>query len=132
MKSYDPKQESKHIYLDANNLYGYVMSKFLPTRDFKWIYPKEFDLHKYTSNSSKRCVLKGDLKYPKELRELHNDYSLAPEKIKIKIAMFSEYQLKFGLYDISISNVKKLAPKISAYFLIKKSMLFIMKTYNFT
>ena len=31
LKSYDPKQESKHfIYLDANNLYGYAMSKFLP------------------------------------------------------------------------------------------------------
>ena len=29
---YDPKQESKHtIYLDANNLYGYEISKFLPT-----------------------------------------------------------------------------------------------------
>ena len=30
LKSYNPKQESKHIiYLDANNLYGYAMSKFL-------------------------------------------------------------------------------------------------------
>ena len=27
LKSYDPKQEYKHIgYLDANNLYGYAMS----------------------------------------------------------------------------------------------------------
>ena len=31
--SYDPKQKSKHIiYLEANNLFGYAMSKFLPTR----------------------------------------------------------------------------------------------------
>ena len=30
LKSYDPKQESKHImWLDPNNLYGYAMSKFL-------------------------------------------------------------------------------------------------------
>ena len=36
MKSYDPKQESKNIYLDANNLYGYTMFKFLPTSGFKW------------------------------------------------------------------------------------------------
>ena len=36
LKSYDPKQESKHIiYLDANNLYGYVISKFLPTSEFQ-------------------------------------------------------------------------------------------------
>ena len=27
LKSYDPKEESKHIiYLDANNVYGYAMS----------------------------------------------------------------------------------------------------------
>ena len=30
-KSYDPKQESKHIiYLDANALYGYATSNFPP------------------------------------------------------------------------------------------------------
>ena len=68
LKSYDPKQESKHIiYLDANNLHGYEMPKFLPTSEFKWIDPKGFDLNKYTSNSSKGCVLKVDLEYPKEL-----------------------------------------------------------------
>ena len=52
LKSYDPKQESKHIiYLDVNNLYGYAMSKFLPTS--RLIDPKEFDLNKYTINIRK-------------------------------------------------------------------------------
>ena len=84
MKSYDPKQESKHIiYLDWNNLYDYAMSKFLLTNGFEWIDPKEFDLNKYTSNSPKGCVLEVDLEYSKELRELHNDYRLAPYKIEI-------------------------------------------------
>ena len=33
LKSYDPKQASKHIiYLDKNNLYGYTKSKFLQMR----------------------------------------------------------------------------------------------------
>ena len=65
LKSNDPKQESKHvIYLDANNLYGYVMSKFLPTNGFKWLDPKDFDLNKCTSNSSKVCILEVDLEYP--------------------------------------------------------------------
>ena len=41
LKSYDSKQQSKHIiYLDGNNLYGYAMSKFLPTKIFKWIDPR--------------------------------------------------------------------------------------------
>ena len=37
----------------VNNLYGYAISKFLPTRGFKWIDSKEFELNKYTCNSSK-------------------------------------------------------------------------------
>ena len=49
------------------------MSKFLPTSGFKWIDPKDFDLNKYSSNSSTGCVLEVDLEYHKELRELHND-----------------------------------------------------------
>ena len=86
------------------------MSKFLPTSEFKWIDPK-FVLNKYTSNSSKRCVLKVDLKYPKELPELHNDCQLAPYKIEIKREMLSEYQLKIAdLYNIPTDNVKKLVP----------------------
>ena len=87
LKSNDPEHESKHVvYLDANNLYGYAMSKFLPTSGFKWNFflQKKFDLNKYTSNSSKECVLVGDLEYPKELRESQNDYPSAPDKIEIK------------------------------------------------
>ena len=87
------------------------MSKFLPTSGFKWIDPKEFNLNKYTSNSSEGCVLKVDLEYPKELRELHNDYPLAPDKIGIKKEMLPDYQLKIAdLYNIPIGNVKKLVP----------------------
>ena len=92
LKFQDPKQESKHIYLDANNLYGYATSKFIPTNGFKWIDPKEFDLNKYTSNSSKGCVPKVDLEYPKELHELHNGYPLAPDRTEIKRGILSEYQ----------------------------------------
>ena len=85
------------------------MSKFLPTSGFKWIDLKELDLNKYTSNSLKGCVLEVNLEYPKELRELHNDYPLAPDKIEIKREIFFDYQLKIaGLHKIPIGNVKKL------------------------
>ena len=84
------------------------MSKFLPRSDLKWVDPKEFDLNKYTNNNSKECVLEVD---PKELRELHNDYPLVPDKIEIKRGMLSDYQLKIAdLYNISVGNVKKLVP----------------------
>ena len=68
-------------------------------------------MNKYTSNCSKGCVLEVDLEYPKELRELHNDYPLAPDKIEIKKEMLFDYQLKISaLYNIPIGNVKKLVP----------------------
>ena len=67
------------------------MSKFLPKSGSKWIDPTVEDrpLNKYTSNSSKGCVLEFDLEYPKELRELHNDCPLAPDKIEIKREMLT-------------------------------------------
>ena len=78
---------------------------------FKQIDPKEFDLKKYAINSSKGCILEVDFEYPKELREFHNDYFLAPNKAEIKREMLSEYQLKIAdLYNIPISKVKKLVP----------------------
>ena len=63
------------------------MSKFLPTSCFKRIDPMEFHLNKYTSSSSKGCIYEADLEYPKALRELHNDYPLAPDKVEIKREM---------------------------------------------
>ena len=52
-------------------------------------------------------VLKVDLEYPKELRELHNDYLLAPNKREIKKEMLFKYLLKItDLYNIPIGNVK--------------------------
>ena len=52
-----------------------------------------------------------NLEYPKELCELHNDYSLAPDKIEIKREMLSNYQIKIAdFYNIPIGNVKKLVP----------------------
>ena len=94
LKSYDPKKESKHIiYIDGKRLL------------------QELDLNKYTSNSSRKCVLEVDLGYPKELQELHNDYSLAPDKIEIKREMLSNYQLRVSyLYNIPLGTVKKLVP----------------------
>ena len=49
MKTYDENAPSKYImYLDANNLYGWAMSNYLPTGGFNWM------------------ILEVDLEYPKE------------------------------------------------------------------
>ena len=57
------------IYLVADSLYGYVMSRFLPTSRFNSIGPKDFDSNKYSSNSSKGFVSEIGFQYSKEVRE---------------------------------------------------------------
>ena len=53
----------------------------------------------------KGCVLEGDLEYLKELRELHNNYPLALDKMEIKKEMLSNYQLKTAdFYNIHIGT----------------------------
>ena len=122
------QNKNQNIYLVANNLHGYGMSKFLLTSGFKWIDPKDFDRNKYSRISSTGCVLEVDLEYPKELRELHNDYCVAPDKTEIKEIMLSKCQLMLAdLNNIHIGTVKKLVLN----FIVIKSMCFIMVIYNF-
>ena len=65
-------------------------------------------MNKHTYNSAKGFILEVDLEYPTKIRDLHNTYSLAPDKIEIKRESLSDYQLKIaGLGNISISNVEK-------------------------
>ena len=59
------------------------------------------------------CVLQVDLEYPKELRKLHNDYPLAPDKIEIKEEMLSKYQILIAdFHNVPIGNGKKFVPNI--------------------
>ena len=118
MKEYDEKAPSKYImYLDANNLYGWAMSQYLPTGGFRWMKQKhidDLDLAKYKEDSKIGLILEVDLKYPTELHDLHNDYPLAPEKIKVSENMLSEYSKKIAKkYNISIGLVHKLIPTLS-------------------
>ena len=95
MKDYNPDEPSKFIqYLDANNLYGWAMSQSLPTHGFKWmkeptiesvmkILEDANDSMNNPSENKKGYVFEVDLEYPKELWKSHNDYPLAPEKLKV-------------------------------------------------
>ena len=60
-------------------------------------------------------ILEVDLEYPKELHEMHNDYPLAAEKMRVTKEMLSPYckniQERFG---ISIGQVAKLIPTLSS------------------
>ena len=93
MKEYDEKVPSKYImYLDANNLYGWAMSQYLPNG--QWMSNKEInkmDLGKYKADGKKGLILEVDLEYPQELRDMLNDYPMCPENVKVSNDMLSGY-----------------------------------------
>ena len=118
MKEYYENKPSKHImYLDANNLYGWAMSQYLPTGGFKWMTQKQIDnidLAKYKEDSKNGLILEVDLKYPQDLHNFHNDYPLAPEKVKVTDSMLSNYSKRIAdKYNISTGLVYKLIPTLS-------------------
>ena len=55
------------------------MSKQLLTSVFEWMADDELDDWKHLS-----YFLEVDLEYPEDLHNLHNDYPLAPERIKLE------------------------------------------------
>ena len=117
MISYDKTKPSKYVvYLDANNLYGWAMSQFLPTDGFRWMTDKQINnigLAKYYENSDKGLILEVDLEYPKELHNLHNDYPLAAERVCVNKDIMSDYCIKIATkYNISTGIVKKLIPTL--------------------
>ena len=94
MKDYNHNKPSSFIqYLDANNLYGWAMSQSLPTHGFKCMknlrkakvmHILEKVNHSMTNPIKKTgYIFEVDLEYPHDLWESHNDYPLAPEKLKV-------------------------------------------------
>ena len=99
MKNYNINEESSYIqYLDANNLYGWAMSKKLPVNGFKWLdndkINEEF-IKNYNENNKKGYILEVDVKYPKKLHDLHSDLPFLPERMGINKCK----KLVCNLYD---------------------------------
>ena len=95
MKTYNEKAPSKYLmYLDVNNLYGWAMSQYLPTGDFRWMTEKQIekiDLAKYRGDSKKGLILEVDLEYPEEIHDSHDNFPLCPEQVEVTGDMLSSY-----------------------------------------
>ena len=90
MKNYNNTEESSYIqYLDANNLYGWAMSKKLPVNGFKWLDSDKINdineefIKNYHENNDKGYIFEVDVKYPKRLHELHSDLPFLSERMKV-------------------------------------------------
>ena len=78
MKKYNKNKESAYLqYLDANNLFGWAMSKKSPVNGLKWVSDlSEFNegfIKNYDENSDVGYYLEKDIEYPKKLFDLHKD-----------------------------------------------------------
>ena len=106
MSDYNPDLPSRYIaYLDANNLYGYAMSQYLPFGKFRWLNNDEVEklnVCDLDPEGEKGYIFEVDLRYPKALHDEHNDYPLAVERLTVaksqlalnKIELLRRYQIK--------------------------------------
>jgi hypothetical protein len=94
-EDYDKTKPNSYIcYLDANNLYGWAMSQYLPYEKFRFMSDEEIeqlDVTTVPDDAETGYVLECDLEYPSELHDLHNDYPLAPEHMTINESMLSPF-----------------------------------------
>ena len=84
IKGYDKNVISSYLqYQDANNLYGWAMSKKLPIGRFGWdntnSYTEEM-IKNYGENNKYGALLEVDIDYPKELHTLHRDLPFLAER----------------------------------------------------
>ena len=84
------------------------MSEYLPYGGFKGLKNADgFDVMSISKERSTGYFLEVDLQYPDELHELHNDYTLAPEKLAVSSDMLSDYCERIGdKYEIKVGDVK--------------------------
>ena len=79
-----PDKPTRYLqYLDANNLYGWAMSRPLPTGGFKWVSIKQSKILQLAKRKSKGYLPEVDVKYPRKLHNSHNDLPFMCEHIKI-------------------------------------------------
>ena len=115
---YDKDQKTNYImYLDAYNLYGHAISKPLPEGGLVWLNEEEIielDLTNIADDGEEGYILEVDLEYPPHLHDLHSDYPLAPEKMKVTTDMLSPYcqQLASDLH-LKPGSVSKLVPNLN-------------------
>ena len=116
MKNYDKtKRSSSLMYLDANNLYGWAMSKKLPIDSFKWeedlsMFNPDF-IKNYDENSDIGYLFHVDVEYPHALIDKDSDLPFLPDRMlvnKVNKLKCSEYdKTKYSVYILALQQALK-------------------------
>ena len=106
------------------------MTQYLPYNDFEWMSEEEIsqiDFDLVNEDSNEGYILEVDLEYPDDLHDLHTDYPLAPEKLKVSDDMLSSYCLSIAKeYGIRVGEVNKVIPNLKR----KKIILCIIEIFS--
>ena len=109
---YAPREPTRYLqYLDANNLYGWVISQPLPTGGFHWVDVKPDEISKLVNSSKKRHLLEVDVRYPRELHDYHNDLPFMCECMVIggveKLIPNLYYKKRYVIYIRALDQALK-------------------------
>ena len=123
MKNYDKNKESSFVmYVDANNLYGWAMSKKFPEDSFKWIddlsmFTEDF-IKSYDEEGDVGYLLVVDVEYPIKVCMLHSDLPFLPDKMKVnkvkKLVCNVTDKENYSIHIVALNHGLKLIRVLSA------------------
>ena len=126
--------ENKQIlYIDANNLYGWAMSQYLPTGEFKTLQLPENssqdqlveDLLQIPDDNEYGYFIECDLEYPAEIREKTKIFPFCPYQTKADPDLFSAY-----MNNVNQPNYKP-TPKLMCDVTIKSKYMIHYRMFKF-
>ena len=97
---YVKRGERKIVCEDMNNLYGWIMSQYLTTVDFREVKVRRSNLKTIlrTQESDEHgFLLECDLEFPGSIHEKTNYFPFLPDKKTIKVEDFSPHMMKTKL-----------------------------------
>ena len=108
------KPENYIMYWDANNLYGWAMSQYLPFKHI--VINNNIDVDtilKTPDDNDIGYIIECDLEFPQEIHDKLKEYPPCPENLAPSKEMLSEYQKKIAEQNnVKVGGCCKLVPHL--------------------
>ena len=128
---YVKRGERKIVYEDLNNLYGWSMSQYLPTEEFREIKVTRSNIKtilRTPDNDEHGFLIECDLEYPNSIHKKTKHFPFLPEKETIKVEDFSPY-MKTNKPEKNKPTEKLIMDQTNKqrYFLLYRDLKFYIK-----